>query len=104
VPTINPFRWLVITQDDDTFTIRHYTVFGGFTAGEVIKKFQNTDEKKVAPYVGIPDVRRVRFYSWIMTAEKDGSTFVFSDPLRERGYVYYPPAFMRVAVPVQDAG
>jgi inner membrane protein len=102
VPTINPFRRLVITQDDDAFTIRHYTVFGGFAAGEVIKKFRNTDAQKVALYVGIPDVRRVRFYSWIMTAEKDEASLVFSDPLREKGYVYYPPGFRRVAIPLKD--
>jgi inner membrane protein len=102
VPTINPFRWLVITQDDDAFTIRPYTVFGGVAAGDVIKKFQNTDAREIAPYVEIPDVRRVRFYSWIMTAEKDGASLVFSDPLREKGYVYYPPAFRRVAIPLED--
>jgi inner membrane protein len=102
VPTINPFRWLVITEDSDIFTVRPYTIFGGFGAGEVIQKFRNTDAREVAPYMEMPDVRRVRFSSWIMTAENDGSTLVFCDPLREKGYVYYPPAFRRVAIPLED--
>ena len=98
VPTINPFRWLVITEDDGTFTVRYYTVFYGFSGGEVIEKFRNTDAREVEPYLDLYEVRRFRFYSWIMTAEKDNATLVFYDPLREKGYVWYPPRFRRVVI------
>ena len=104
VPMINPFRWLVITQDDAAFTVRHYTVFWGYHAGEVIEKFRNTDAREVAPYLGIAEVRRVRFYSSIMTVEKVGSSLIFCDPLREKGYLSYPPAFRRIVLSMKEAG
>jgi len=102
VPTINPFRWLVITEDDAAFTVRYYTVFYGFSGGEVIEKFRNTDAREVEPYLDLDEVRRLRFYSWIMAAERDNATFVFSDPLREKGYVWYPPRFQRVVISMKD--
>jgi inner membrane protein len=104
VPTINPFRWLVITEDDATFTVRYYTVFYGFSGGDVIEKFRNTDAREVEPYLDLAEVRRLAFYSWIMTAERDNATFVFSDPLRGKGYVWYPHRFQRVVLSMKDAG
>ena len=98
VPTIHPFRWLVITEDDGTFTVRYYTVFYGFSGGEVIEKFRNTDAREVEPYLDLDEVRRLAFYSWIMAAEKDNATFVFSDPLRGKGYVWYPHKFQQVVI------
>jgi len=103
VPTANPFRWLVITEDDAAFTVRYYTVFYGFSGGEVIEKFRNTDASEVEPYLGLPEVRRLRFYSWIMTAERDDAAFVFSDPLRGKGYVWYPHRFRQVVISMEDS-
>jgi len=98
VPTINPFRWLVITEDDAAFTVRYYTVFYGFSGGDVIEKFRNTNAREVEPYLDLAKVRRLAFYSWIMTAEKDNATLVFHDPLREKGYVWYPHKFQQVVI------
>jgi inner membrane protein len=103
VPTINPFRWLVITEGDVAFTVRYYTVFSGFSGGDVIEKFRNTDAREVEPYLDLPEVRRLRFYSWIMTAERANAALVFSDPLRGKGYVWYPPQFQRVVLSMEDS-
>jgi len=102
VPSINPFRWLVITENDAAFTVRYYTVFCGFSGGDVIEKFRNTDAREVEPYLDLPDVQRLRFYSWIMTVERDNATFVFRDPLREKGYVWYPHKFRQVSISMKD--
>jgi inner membrane protein len=102
VPTVNPFRWLVITEDDAAFTVRYYSVLYGFSRGDVIEKFRNTDAREVEPYFDLDEVRRLAFYSWIMTAEKDNATLVFSDPLREKGYVWYPHRFRRVRISIKD--
>jgi inner membrane protein len=98
VPTINPFRWLIIIENDAAFTVRYYTVFYGFSGGDVIEKFSNTDAREVEPYLDLPEVRRLAFYSWIMTARRDNAAFVFSDPLREKGYVWYPHKFRQVVI------
>jgi inner membrane protein len=102
VPTINPFRWLVITEDDAAFTVRYYTIFYGFSGGDVIEKFRNTDAREVEPYLDLDEVRRLAFYSWIMTAERDNATLVFSDPLRGKGYVWYPHRFRHVSISIKD--
>jgi inner membrane protein len=102
VPTINPFRWLVITEDDAAFTVRYYTIFYGFSGGDVIEKFRNTDAREVEPYLDLDEVRRLAFYSWIMAAERDNATLVFSDPLRGKGYVWYPHRFRHVSISIKD--
>jgi inner membrane protein len=105
VPTINPFRWLVITENDAAFTVRYYTVFSGFSGGsDVIEKFRHTDAREVEPYLDLPEVRRLAFNSWIMTAERDNATLVFRDLLREKGYVWYPPKFQRVELSMKEEG
>jgi len=103
VPTINPFRWLVITEDDTAFTVRYYTVFSGFSESDVIEMFRNTNACEVEPYLNLANVRRLRFYSWIITAEKDNAAIVFRDPLREKGYVWYPHKFRQVSISMKDA-
>jgi inner membrane protein len=72
------------------------------TGTVTFEKLQRTGEDEVRRYSQLPEVRRLKFHSYIVTAEKDGSTLVFFDPLREKGYVYYPPGFRRVAVPLKD--
>jgi inner membrane protein len=102
VPMINPFRWLVITENDAAFTIRYYTVFRGFKGAEVIEKFKNTDAREIQPYLDMPEVRRLKFNSYIMTVEKNRSSLVFQDPLRGKGYVWYPHKFREVIISIKD--
>jgi inner membrane protein len=102
VPMINPFRWLVITENDAAFTIRYYTVFRGFNGAEVIEKFKNTDAREIQPYLDMPEVRRLKFNSYIMTVEKNRSSLVFQDPLRGKGYVWYPHKFREVIISIKD--
>jgi inner membrane protein len=104
VPMINPFRWLVIAEDDAAFTVRYYTVFRGFNGAEVIEKFKNTDAREIQPYLDMPEVRRLKFNSYIMTVEKDRSSLVFRDPLRGKGYIWYPHKFRQVSISIKDEG
>jgi len=99
VPTINPVRWLAIDENDTACTVRHYTISRGFSGGETFRKFKNCSPGEVLPYMDMPEVRRVKFNSYVTTAEKNGSTIAFCDPLREKGYVFYPPKFRRFEIP-----
>jgi inner membrane protein len=100
VPTINPFRWLVITANDSEYLVRYYTAFSGFSHGEALKKYSNTNPGELKHYFIMPEVLRVVFNSYITIAERNGATLIISDPLREKGYIYYPPKFKRVEIPV----
>jgi len=102
IPAIHRLCWLVIGETPRAFLVRHLVLFKGMTGTETFEKFNRTGEDEVRRYSQLPEVRRLKFHSYIVTAEKDGSTLVFSDPLREKGYVYYPPAFRRVAIPLKD--
>ena len=42
-------------------------------------------------FLALPEVRRLKFHSYITVVEKTRSGFIFSDPLREKGYFFYPP-------------
>jgi inner membrane protein len=102
VPGINPFRWLAITEDEITCTVRQYTLFRGFSGESVFIKYKDTSAAEVKSVLRLPEVRRLFFYSYCVTAERIGAVLILSDPLREKGYLYYPPHFKRVDVMIDD--
>lgn len=101
IPTISPARWLVIRETPDAWTVGEYRVGNGMSEPTVYRKYRDTTADAVAPYLEIPEVRRVRFHSYVTTAEREGDTLVVSDPLRESGAVFYPPHFKRARVPLR---
>jgi inner membrane protein len=102
VPTVNPFRWLAISEDAEHCTVREYTLFRGLTGESVYSRFRDTSAEEVKSMVRFPEVRRLLFNSSCVIAERTGSGLVLSDPLREHGYLYYPPRYKRVIVPIKD--
>jgi inner membrane protein len=97
-PSINPFRWLVIREDESSYLIRYYTLFHGYSDEVVFEKFRNTNARELAAASRFPHVRRFFFFSYIVTAERTGSVLILTDPLREKGYLYYPMKFRHVEV------
>jgi inner membrane protein len=102
VPGINPFRWLAIIEDETYFTVRHYAMFRGFSSESVFTKYTNTSVAEVKSALRFPEVRRFFFHSYCVTAERIGSVLILSDPLREKGYLYYPSYYKRVTVTIED--
>ena len=98
IPSINPFRWLVIREDESSYVIRQYTLFRGYSDETVFEKFKNTDARETGLTLQIPEVRRFLFFSYIVTAERTGTSLILSDPLREKGYLHYPMHYKRVEV------
>lgn len=98
IPSINPFRWLVIEEDARSYKIRYYTFFHGCSGETVCEKFRNTDACELAVALQFPEVRRFVFFSYIVTAERCGSVLTLTDPLREKGFLFYPRRFMQVEV------
>lgn len=98
IPSINPFHWLVIQEDERSYIIRDYTLFHGYSEEVVFTKFRNTDAHETGAASRFSEVRRFFFFSYIVTAERVGSVLVLTDPLREKGYLYYPMKFRRVEV------
>jgi inner membrane protein len=98
IPAINPFRWLVIQEDESLYAIRQYTLLRGYSDETVFEKFKDTDARETGLASQIPEVRRFLFFSYIVTAERTGTGLILSDPLREKGYLQYPMHYKRVEV------
>lgn len=98
VPTINPLRWLVIGETPEAWTVAEYRIGKGTGETERIVKYRLTDPGEIASLDTLMEVRRLRFHSYIATAERIGDEIIFSDPLRESGRIFYPPHYRRVRI------
>ncbi len=101
IPTINPLRWLVIRESGESYAVQFHTFFSGHSEMVEFGKYRDTDAAEVKRSLKFPDVRRMVFTSYIVTAERIGEVLILADPLREKGYLYYPPKYKRVAVPAE---
>jgi inner membrane protein len=102
IPTINPLRWLVIGETPEVWTVGEYRIGKGMGETECLMKYRSTSAGETLSFLTRPEVRRLRFHSYIVTVEKVGDEIVFSDPLRVSGRIFYPPYYTRVRVPLPD--
>jgi len=98
IPQINPLRWLALYDTGAAWAAQEYRIGSGFSGSTVYPKFTNISGNEVAPYLVQPEVRRLRYHSYIVTAERDGNAITFSDPLRVSGRIFYPPHYKQVRV------
>jgi inner membrane protein len=102
VPKVNPFSWLAISEEQDHCTVREYSLIRGVLHESVFFRYKHTCREEVKSALRLPEVRRLIFHSCCVIAELRGTELVLSDPLRENGYLYYPPHHTRVTVPFGD--
>lgn len=102
IPLVNPLRWLLIREDEQSYGVRYYTFFSGYSDETVFAKYRGTGKEEVQKSRQMMDVRRMVFSSYTITAERIGDVLILSDPLREKGYLCYPPKYKRVAVPAGE--
>jgi inner membrane protein len=101
VPMVSPLRWLVIRETPGAWDVAEYRVGRGMTRTTSYPVGPATNEGPLARLLDRPEVRRVRYHSYIVSVEMVGSTLVVSDPLRSAGIIRYPPHYrcVRVSVP-----
>ena len=100
VPLPNPLQWIIIDEDEISFLVTRYSLTGGISMQERFEKYINTDTSETERFLALPEIRRLKFHSYITAAEKTRSEFIFSDPLREKGYFRYPQDFHRLVIPI----
>jgi inner membrane protein len=100
IPSVNPLRWLVILEDATAYRIRTYTLFQGYSEETVFEKFKNTDARDLFAVSLFPEVRRFLFFSYVVTAERNGPVLILADPLREKGLLSYPSKYKRIEVKI----
>jgi len=101
VPTINPLRWLVIQESRDGYRVSHYSLLKGKGPEMAFPRYRGTDAPEVEKTAQVSEVRRFLYHSYSVSAERIGSVLILTDPVREKGYVWYPPKFKRIAVPAR---
>lgn len=89
-PTPNPLKWFVIREENGSYVIQTRHLLKGLTKPCVYPKFRNVDPVEIEQYWNLPEVRRHRYNSYIVTVKKNGDTITFCDPFRYEGYTPYP--------------
>jgi inner membrane protein len=100
IPSVNPLRWLVIREDATSYRTRIYTLFKGYSEETVFEKYKNADASDVFAVSQFPEVRRFFFFSYVVTAERNGPVLILADPLRVKGLLYYPSKYKRIEVKI----
>lgn len=98
IPTLNPFKWFVIRDENGSYVIQTRYLLKGLTESRIYPKFRNVYPEEIEQYWNFPEVRRHSYNSYITTVEKNGDTITFSDPFRSEGYTPYPFNHMTVYV------
>jgi len=99
IPTFHPLKWLVIRDENDTYILEGYDPFQGITYKGAYVKLTGVDPGELQRIEARPEVKRHRFYSYIVTAEKTEGGILLKDPLRKERILFYPPFYSEVLVP-----
>ncbi len=103
IPTMNPGRFIIIKETDGSFVVRPYDILHG-TGGETLyRKYTNITPDKLAAIAKLPEVKRLYYHSYIVTAERRGDMVILRDPLREEKIFRYPLDYSSLMIPVRDA-
>ena len=101
IPTFNPFRWLLVNGDGERFMISDHHLLRGTTATFTVDRFRGITPAEAAGFRDLPEVREHRYFSYLSVAERNGDSVTFTDPLRERGIIPYPPNARSVTIPIR---
>jgi inner membrane protein len=96
IPTFNPFRWYEIMETDDTFVFRCISLIRGSCGEKEFLKSRDVPARDMALSARDPEVKRLKYYSYFTTAEKDGDAIVIRDPLRDEGIIFYPTSYKKL--------
>jgi inner membrane protein len=100
--TLHPFQWIVIREENPSYTVVVYDMFRGVIRELNFEKYRNIRAEEAHRYDS-PGLRRHRYFSYISTVEKKGSEIIFHDPVREEGLISYPPWYPSVSVKAAEA-
>ncbi len=91
IATMNPFRWMVIEDRPDAYSFYVYDFFKGASPAETYEKYRGLTPGGAKRIEGRPEVRRLKYNSYVVTVEKKDGVITFRDPVRENGHIWYPP-------------
>jgi len=101
--TFHSFQWLVVREENASFTVVIYEIFRGVTKEFKFEKYHNITPSDASQYDRLPEVKRHKYFSYITTVEKNGNEIIFRDPVREEGLISYPPWYPSVRISTIEA-
>ena len=99
IPGMIPVNWLIIKENSDSILVYKYNLLKGALKGVTYEKFVGSKIPGASPS---PELRRMRYHSYVVVEEQNGDSIKYSDPLREHGHLWYPPYYKSVSVPVKN--
>lgn len=103
IPTTNPAHWITIVETDKSFIVQPYDILHGTGGKTLYHKYTNITPDELAGIAMLPEVKRLYYHSYIVTAERRGSSILLHDPLREEKIFRYPLDHSSLVIPVRDA-
>lgn len=103
IATMNPFKWLVIEDKPDTYRFYTYDFFQKPSSGHTFEKYRGIDPTGAQRYDCLPELKRLRYHSYIVTVEKNGGSITYRDPIREGNHIWYPPYYKKFIVSASNA-
>jgi inner membrane protein len=102
IATMNPLSWLVIEDTPDAYRFYRYNFLSGRSPVEYYEKYKGIGPAEAQKNNALPELKRLRYHSYIVTVEKDGDSIIYRDPIRENKHIWYPPYFKNYSVPVDN--
>ncbi|HTX43916.1 MAG TPA: metal-dependent hydrolase, partial [Methanocella sp.] len=100
IATLNPFRWAVIEDTPEAYVYYQCDLSGRRSAAEPYAKYRGITPAEAEKNDGMPEVRRLRYHSYVVTVERDDGHITYRDPIREKGHIWYPPYYKNYRIPV----
>lgn len=103
VPTFNPLKWLVIRDCGDAYRVFFTYLFSSPKEERVYPKGSAGFPGNLSGHVRNPEVRRLLYNSYILVARREEGGTLLYDPVREDGFIFYPPRHTRVFLRDEEA-
>jgi inner membrane protein len=101
IPTINPLKWLVIREFQDSYQVYSTSLLKRSMNVTVYQRYEGVEPSFLDRHSGDPEIRRLLYYSYFTISGREGREVVIRDPLREDGVLFYPPCYTRVRLPCE---
>lgn len=101
IPGFNQLHWLIVKETPEAYKVSKFSLTGRTSGEAVYEKISGPVQAGRSGDFRVPELRRMRYHSYIVTEEHGEDYIRYVDPLREHGYLWYPPYFKSVTIPVK---
>lgn len=98
IPTFNPLHWILISDNGKEYTVSRYSLTKGVYGESVYKITDGVGEEEIKGLADNPEMKRLRYYSYLVVFEQRSEGIRAYDPLRVSGLIFYPPKFRKYEI------